>query len=244
MQNKSLAGKVAIVTGAGRGIGRVVAINLAEAGASVVLVARSESEIQSVLAEIKVGGGNGVCFPMDVSCEIDVHNLVKGIINLYQRIDIVINNAGTDAIASPLEFTRSEDWDRLMAVNAKGPFLLCRESIPFLRSNPRSFIVNIGSVMSVKGYVNQSAYAASKHALLGMTKVLAKEVYREGIRVHAICPGGVNTDLVRASNPNIDPSELISPQEIADIVMFLVNSEGAAAIDEIHVRRDPATPWA
>ena len=109
---------------------------------------------------------------------------------------------------------------------------------------PRSFIINIASVMSVKGYLNQSAYAASKHALLGMTKVLAKEVYREGIRVHAICPGSVATDLIKKAIPNLDSSEYISPQEIADIAIFLVTTIGCASIDEIHVRRGPATPWA
>ena len=131
-----------------------------------------------------------------------------------------------------------------MAVNARGPFLLCREAIPYLRKNRRSFIVNISSVMGVKGYPNQAAYTASKHAILGMSKVLAKEVHQEGIRVHVICPGGVDTDLVGQARPDLNRAELIAPQEIADVVLFLVTQRGNAAIDEVHVRRDTTLPWA
>jgi len=137
-----------------------------------------------------------------------------------------------------------KDGTELWQLKPGGPFLLCRECAPHLRNNQQSFIINIASVMSVKGYANKTPYVACKHALLGMTKVLAKEVYREGIRVRAICPGGVDTDLIRESNPDLDPSEFIRPQEIADIVLFLCTRTGSAAIDEVLVRRDPATPWA
>ena len=243
MDTKQLEGRIAIVTGAGRGIGRSIALTLARAGARVSLAARTEVQLEAVRAEIEAIGGQAVCYPLDISREADVMRLVKGTVDHFGRIDIVVNNAGV-GVYGPLEQTSTASWDHLMAVNARGPFLLCREAIPYLRKNRRSFIVNISSVMGVKGYPNQSAYTASKHAILGMSKVLAKEVHQEGIRVHVICPGGVDTDLVGQARPDLNRAELIAPQEIADVVLFLVTQRGNAAIDEVHVRRDTTLPWA
>jgi len=243
MDTKQLEGRIAIVTGAGRGIGRSIALTLARAGARLSLAARTEAQLDAVRAEIEAIGGQAVCYPLDISREADVIRLVKGTVDHFGRIDIVVNNAGI-GVYGPLEQTSTASWDQLMAVNARGPFLLCREAIPFLRKNPRSFIVNISSVMGAKGYPNQSAYTASKHAILGMSKVLAKEVHQDGIRVHVICPGGVDTDLVGQARPDLNRAELIAPQEIADVVLFLVTQRGNAAIDEVHVRRDTTLPWA
>jgi 3-oxoacyl-[acyl-carrier protein] reductase len=159
------------------------------------------------------------------------------------RLDILVNNAGM-GIFKPLAQTSTDDWDAIMRVNARGPFILCREAIPYLTQQKRSYIVNISSVVGVKGYENQSAYAASKHALMGMTKALAREVRNLGIRVHAICPGGVETQLVAGARPDLDTSVLMQPEEIADAVLFLVTREGNAVIDEIHLRRESSIPWA
>ena len=161
----------------------------------------------------------------------------------FLRLDILVNNAGT-GVFGPLAETSTDAWDEVMRVNARGPFILCREAIPHLKKQRRSHIVNISSVVGVKGYQNQSAYAASKHALMGMTKVLAREVRDLGIRVHAVCPGGVDTKLVASARPDLDTSVLIRPEEIADAVLFLVTREGNAVIDEIHLHRESSTPWA
>ena len=130
-----------------------------------------------------------------------------------------------------------------MAVNARAPFLFCREAIPYLRKSDIPTIINISSVVGVKGYVNQGAYTASKHALMGMTKVLAQELHKDGIRVHVISPGGVATDMVTKTRPDLDISELVTPDEIADIVIFLLINRGNAVIDEINVRRHSNSPW-
>jgi NAD(P)-dependent dehydrogenase (short-subunit alcohol dehydrogenase family) len=130
-----------------------------------------------------------------------------------------------------------------MTVNARAPFILCREAIPYLSRQDVSFIINIASVVATKGYINQSAYGASKHALLGMTKALAKEVQKDGIRVLAINPGGVDTDQLGLSRPDLDRSVLMQPDEVADIVLFLVTRQGNAVIDEVNVRRAASTPW-
>lgn len=241
-QEKPLAGKVALVTGAGRGIGRAIALTLASHGARVALAARTLSELEAVRREIEAAGGEAASFPVDVSVEDEANRLVQSVVERFERLDILINNAGI-GIYGPLEHFATADWDRIMAVNVRGAFLLCRAAIPHLRLQPLSFIVNIASVVAVKGYANQAAYSASKHALLGMSKALAREVQPDNIRVHVICPGGVDTDLARQARPDLDPALLIHPQEIADIVLFLVTRRGNAVIDQIDVRRASATPW-
>jgi len=243
MGDSKLAGKVAIVTGAGRGIGRSIARALAERGAHVSLAARSAGELEQVREEIETAGGKAACFPTDVGREQEVVALVRKTVECFGRLDILVNNAGM-GIFGPLAEISTDAWDEVVRVNARGPFILCREAIPHLQKQKRSYIVNISSVVGVKGYENQSAYVTSKHALMGMTKTLAKEVQDLGIRVHAVCPGGVDTGLIGNARPDLDTSVLIRPEEIADVVLFLVTREGNAVIDEIHLRRESSTPWA
>ena len=242
MPPNNLDGKVAIVTGAGRGIGRSIARALVESGVKTSLAARSAHELDLVREEIEAMGGQAVCFPTDIGSEAEAVALVRDTVDHFGRLDILINNAGLGIFGSLVD-TSTEVWDDIMRVNARGPFILCRESIPHLKKQKRSYIVNISSVVGVKGYVNQSAYAASKHALMGMTKALAREVRDLGIRVHAICPGGVDTQLVGNARPDLDKSVLMHPEEIADVVLFLVTRAGNAVIDEIHLRRESSTPW-
>lgn len=240
---KALRDRVAIVTGAGRGIGRAIALALARQGARVALAARTASELAAVERDIGVFGGQAASFPTDVSQERAATALVRGTVDRFGRLDILVNNAGIGRFG-PLVDTKTDDWDLVMAVNARGPFLLCRESIPYLRRQAQSFIVNISSVVGVKGYANQAAYSASKHALVGMSKALAKEVREDGIRVHVVCPGGVDTELIRRARPDLQRSMLMQPEEIADIVLFLVTRRGNAVIDAVQVRRALSTPWA
>jgi 3-oxoacyl-[acyl-carrier protein] reductase len=233
---------VAIVTGAGRGIGWAIALALAGHGAQLALAARREADLQAVRAEIETAGGQTACIPTDVSREPEVVRLVQETVARFGRLDMVVNNAGL-GIFGPLAEMTAEQWDSVMAVNVRGPFLLCREAIPYLRQQPQSFIVNISSVVGIKGYANQAAYSASKHALMGMSSALAKEVQEDGIRVHAICPGGVDTPMVRQARPDLDPAVLMKPEEIAELVLFLVTRQGNAVVDQIHVRRAASIPW-
>lgn len=237
-----LEGRAALVTGAGRGIGRCIARALAEEGASVGLAARTEAELEAAREEIAAAGGAAACFPADMGDEREIVGLVRDVVAWAGRLDIAVNNAAA-GLFGPLEDTDTADWDRVMAVNARGPFVLCREALPHLRAAGGGHIVNIASVVGTKGYADQSAYAASKHALMGMSKSLAREVQDDGIFVHAICPGGVNTDLIRAARPDLDPAELIDPADVAGAVVFMVTREGNAVVDQLTIRRHSSKPF-
>lgn len=244
MTANQLKEKVAIVTGAGRGIGRAISVALADSGALVVLAARSKPQLDEVADTIKQAGGTSLVVPTDMADEDSIDHLVKSTTTRFGRLDILVNNAGT-VHAGRLEQTSTEAWDRCQAVNARGPFILCRRSMPLLRKAQPGYIINIVSVVGVTGYANQIAYTASKHALRGMSIALAEELKLNGdnIRVHVVCPGGVDTDMIRNVRADLNADELISPDEIAELVLYLVTHRGNAVIDELHIRRASGSPW-
>ncbi len=241
MANK-LAGKVAIVTGASRGIGRAISVALASRGATVVLAARSMEKLRATAELVTEAGGKAEIVAAELTDEDSIRNLVAVTSQKFGRLDILINNAGV-TLSKDLEQTTTEDWQRCMFINARAPFILCREALPLLRKAPAAYIVNIASVVGVKGYPQQSAYTSSKHALRGMSISMAEELRGTNIRVHVICPGGVDTDMVSRVRPDIPKDELIKPNEIAELVLYLVTHEGNAVVDEIRIRRATSTPW-
>jgi len=237
-----LNGKVAIVTGVSRGIGRAIAIALAGEGATLVLAARSQDTLDEAAEQVCRAGGRAETVVTELADEKSIHNLVQVTRERLGRLDILINNAGITHSAKFAE-TRTEDLDRCWAINARAPFLLCREALPLLLQAPAGFIVNISSVVGVKGYPLQSAYTASKHALRGMTMSLAEELRGTNIRVHVVCPGAVDTGMVGNVRPDIKAADLIGPHEVAELVLYLVTRMGNAVVDELHIRRAAAAPW-
>jgi 3-oxoacyl-[acyl-carrier protein] reductase len=239
---EQLAGKVAIVTGASRGIGRAISVALAEEAATVVLAARSIQELQKTAENVTKAGGVAHIVHVELTEEDSIRNLVKVTGEKLGRLDILVNNAGVTHSA-PLDQTSTEDWQRCILINARAPFILCREALPLLKKSDSAHIVNIASVVGVKGYPLQSAYTASKHALRGMTMSLAEELRGSNIRVHLLCPGGVDTDMVDSVRPDIAKDELIKPQEIAELALYLVTHKGNAIVDELRLRRATSSPW-
>jgi len=239
---KQLASKVAIVTGASRGIGRAISVALAQEAATVVLAARSIQKLQETADQVTEAGGKAEIVVTELTEEESIKNLLKVTSEKFSRLDILVNNAGVTHSAK-LEQTTTEDWERCMQVNARAPFILCREALRLLKKSQAGYIINIASVVGVKGYPLQSAYTSSKHALRGMTISLAEELKGSNIRVHLLCPGGVDTELVQKVRPDIKRDELMRPEEIAELVLYLVTHKGNAVIDELHIRRATSTPW-
>ena len=239
---KQLASKVAIVTGASRGIGKAISVALAQEAATVVLAARSIRKLQETADQVTKAGGKAEIVVTELTEEESIKNLVETTGEKFSRLDILVNNAGVTHSAK-LEQTTTEDWERCMQINARAPFILCREALGLLRKSQAGYIINIASVVGVKGYPLQSAYTSSKHALRGMTISLAEELSDSNIRVHLLCPGGVDTELVQKVRPDIKKDELMQPEEIAELVLYLVTHKGNAVIDELHIRRATSTPW-
>lgn len=233
-----LKGKTAMVTGAGSGIGRAIAEKLAQKGIHLILVGRNMEKLMETAA---------LCFAVETKCfSVDVRNPedIKNLFSQELKFDYLINNAGVTMNRS-FETMTVEDYDMIMETNARGPFLMCKYALPHIRKSQVPTIINIGSVVAHTGYRDQSIYTASKHALAGMTKVLAKEVYDEGIRVHLINPGGVLTDMVLQARPDLDAdaSDMILPSDIADIIYFILGHRCNAIIDEINVHRKKKEPF-
>jgi 3-oxoacyl-[acyl-carrier protein] reductase len=237
-----LAGKVAIVTGASRGIGRAISAAMAREDATVVLAARSIRQLQITAEQVIKAGGTAHIIRVELTEEESIRNLIQVTGEKLGRLDILVNNAGVTHSA-PLEQTSTEDWDRCVSINARAPFILCREALPLLKKSPSAYIINIASVVGIKGYPLQSAYTASKHALRGMAMSLAEELRGSNIRVHVLCPGGADTDMVGRVRPDIAKDELIKPPEIAELVLYLVTHKGNAVVDELRIRRATSSPW-
>jgi NAD(P)-dependent dehydrogenase (short-subunit alcohol dehydrogenase family) len=238
---KPFAGKTALITGAGGGIGRALAAALASGGANLALCGRNVQRLSESCEIVRAAGAEAVPLPGDLTEDGCPAACVRRAVNRFGRLDILVNNAG-EVLSKPFEDITPEEYDRVMAVNARAPFWMCQAALPHLKA-ARGAILNIGSVVSHKGYPLQSAYGASKHALLGFTKALAAEVAADGVRVMMLSPGTVLTDMAWRVRPDLDPDALILPEEIAELAVFML-SRKTALIDEIQTRRPGKGPFA
>lgn len=236
-----LRGRAALITGAGGGIGRAIAVRLARNGMKLALVGRTESKL--IETARAAGAEDALVIPADLLDPDAPAACVEKTLAAFGRLDVLINNAGL-AQSQPFEQISLEEYERIMNTNVRAPFLMCQAALPALRQSGRASIINIASVTAHKGYPLQSVYAASKHALMGMSKSLANEVYREDIRVHVISPGGVFTDMVRISRPDLSEEGMILPEDIAEIAAFFLEHRTNAVVDEIQVRRAGKEPFA
>ena len=230
----SLEGKVAVVTGASRGIGRAIALALAEAGAAVVPVARTVSALEEVAAEVRGAGGRALPVEMDVTLPDSVEAGFAAAAEAFGQIDIVVNNAGVP-YHGPSEEMSFDDWNHTLAVNLSSVFLVCRSAAPHLFAAGGGSIVNIGSIDSLTGMHSMAAYCAAKAGVLGLTKGLAAEWATRGVRVNCVCPAAIRTAMMDILSEERQ-LELLAPQamkrfgepaEVAESVVWLVSDRSS-----------------
>ena len=240
-----LKGKTAVVTGAAGGIGEYICDRLArEYGMNIVITGRRAEALSALAGKLRGYGVRVLECICDLSGMDGITKLIEAAAAEFGGIDVLINNAGM-AHNCAYEDVTPELFDTIMNINVRAPFFLCQKAIPYLRKSDCATVINICSVTAHKGYPRQSAYAASKHALLGLSKSLANELYNENIRVHVISPGGVFTDMVAVARPDLTSDGMIMPDDIANVVGFMLeNRLSNAVVDEIEVHRAAKEPFA
>jgi 3-hydroxybutyrate dehydrogenase len=238
-----IEGRTAVITGGGRGIGEAIARALAQAGVAVVVASRSTDRIDAVAAALRAAGHEAHALPCDVTQEASVEALFNGATERLGSIDILVNNAGA-AHSSPLKRTTLEDWRHILDVNATGTFLCTRAFLPHMIERGHGRIVNIASVAGLSATRYIAAYAAAKHAVVGLTRAAAAEAAAAGVTVNAVCPAYVDTDMTRESVDRIvrttgrshedalraiigtlPQQRLIQPSEVAHAVLGLCDFE-------------------
>jgi NAD(P)-dependent dehydrogenase (short-subunit alcohol dehydrogenase family) len=240
-----LEGKVAVVTGAGGGIGRTIALRLASEGSAVVVSGPTKEKVERVADEVISAGGRALCSVTDVSDETSVERMVKTTRDELGPIDILVNNAGIAGPTALVHKLDRKEWDRTMAINLTGAFLCAKHTLPLMMEQRGGTIVNITSIAGLRAYAFRSPYCASKWAMIGLTRTLAEEAGRYGITVNAIAPGPVagpriesvirnralemNLPYEEVEKQYVEPTALkrmVEADDIAAMVVFLCSKEG------------------
>ena len=230
----SLAGRVALVTGASQGIGRACAVRLASAGAAVAVAARNQEKLDELVSEIKASGGNGVAFPLDVSDEEQIKSTFKAVLGQLDKIDILVNNAGITRDQLVMRMKRA-DWDMVLNTNLTSAYCCIQQVIGSMLKQRWGRIVNVSSIFGQMGQAGQANYAASKAGLIGLTMAIAREVASRSITCNAVAPGFIETamtsglpDDVKQTGLKLIPLGRIgTPQDVANAVAFLASEEAS-----------------
>ena len=241
-----MQGKVAIVTGGASGIGRATCFEFARAGANVVVVDIDEAAAQATSDAIRAEGGEAIWVRADVSQSADVQRYVQTVTDTYGRIDVLVNNAGSGGLFAHLADYPEDAFERVLRINVMGTFMGMKYVLPVMLAQGKGAIVNMASVAGTVGAPGLGAYSASKHAVVSLTRTASGEVGRQGVRVNAVCPGPIQTDLIDALHARINPEDPASvkafnvgrnpmgrygePEEVARVVLFLA-SDGASYVN-------------
>ena len=229
-----LKDKVAIITGSARGIGQATALKFAAEGARVVVCDLERTAVDEVVAQIIRAGGNAIGFTVDVMDKAGIAAMVKGVMDLHGRIDVLVNNAGIVADAM-LRKMSDEQFERVIDINLKGTYNCARAVVDIMIAQNAGVILNASSVVGIYGNFGQTNYAASKFGVIGMAKTWARELGRKGIRANAVCPGFVETTILKsipakvmqAMIDRVPLGRLAKPEEIANTYAFLASDEAS-----------------
>jgi NAD(P)-dependent dehydrogenase (short-subunit alcohol dehydrogenase family) len=228
--NITLRDKVTLITGASQGLGRALALAFAEGGARVVVNARSDESVRPVAGEVEGAGAEVLAVAADVSRETEVERLVRETVERFGRIDVLVNNAGLLGPRVGVEDYPEDEWRRVIDANLTGPYLVSKAAIPHLSEG--GSIINIVSGVSVEGRAQWGAYSVSKFGVEGLTQILASELAERGIRVNAVDPGGMRTDMRAAAYPEEDPQTRITPEENTAVFLYLASDESKGVTGE------------
>jgi 3-oxoacyl-[acyl-carrier protein] reductase len=230
---KPLAAKVALVTGASRGIGLAVAKSLAAMGAKIALCARDRERLDAAAADLEQGGASVVAVPADVSRTAEIGRLVERTEQFLGPIEVLVNNAGV-GVFGPIQEASEANWDAVLDTNLKSVFLLSRAVAPGMISRRGGHIVNIASLAGKNAFAGGGIYCASKWGLLGLTECMAEDLRPFGIRVSAVCPGSVATDFSPHSTK--DPKKMLQPEDVAHVVAMILTQAPQSFISEVLLR--------
>ena len=225
-------GSVAVITGGGQGIGAAVARSLAREGAAIVVAARSTDRIERIAREIVKAGGKAWAISCDVTDPASVHNLAQAAGRRAGAVDILVNNAGT-AHSAPLAKTTFDDWNRVLAVNATGTFLCTQAFLPAMLLRKQGSVVNVASVAGLAGARYIAAYAAAKHAVMGLTRSVAAELEGTGVTCNAVCPGFVDTEMTKESVARVVAKTGKKPEEALSAMLTSAGQERLISVDEV-----------
>jgi 3-oxoacyl-[acyl-carrier protein] reductase len=230
----------AFVTGATEGIGRATALALGRAGYRVGVCARTAAQVERLRKELRDAGVDAAGAVADVSDSEEASRAVRHVASELGDIEVLVNNAGV-LIARPIQELTLEDWDTTMAVNLRGLFLVTREVLPGMRLRGSGTIVNVASLAGRNGFAGGTAYAASKHGVLGFSRSLMLEVRKENIRVITVCPGSVDTGMLR-DQPMLkaDPERILRPEDVAAAILHAIRAPVRAMVSELDIR--PTNP--
>ena len=228
----ALLGQVAIVTGAGRGIGHAVATALAREGATVVLAARTRQQLAATAAAIRESGGAALAIPTDVTQDASVEAMVEQAIAELGRLDILVTAAGV-ASFGPVVGTKPGDWDGMLAVNLRAVMVTCRAVLPMMIRQHRGTIINVASVAARRPIAGAAAYTATKAGVVGFSRVLAEELRAEGVRVGVLVPGAVDTPLWDTIPNSPDRARMLRAEDVARAAVLMATLPPGASLEEL-----------